>query len=429
MQADAGSAEAPPIAGPGVGKWGTLGLLMAVYSCHMLDRTVVNVVLEPIRMEFGLTDTQLGMLSGLAYGVAFSLASIPIGLLIDRVNRRNLLGGMLAVWSLLTAATGFVQGLTSLFLARMGVAIAEAGASPTAMSMISDLFPPERRSTALSLFLASTGIGTFLSFFFGSIVAAHFGWRSTFLLAGLPGLLLAVLIFRVLKEPVRGSADRRVPIEPQSAQPKGAALLREIVVDRRVGALIAASLLFALVAATLNAWSVSVLMRAHGLSISHAGILFSLAWGALGTCGVVLVGSVADRLAEHDPRWTLRIVRCAAGSTAVFCIGFVSAQSEALAIACLFATSFTAAATFAPLFNLIISSVHAHRRGVTMALVSALSNMIGYGGGPFITGALSSAIGGPASLQMAVAISVGGATLIAIALTFVQARAGSSVRQ
>lgn len=174
--------------------WYTLGLLTLIYLCHAVDRSVISIVLEPLKQEFGISDSQVGILTGLAYATLYALAGIPIGYLIDRRNRRNLLAVLVAVWSACTVACGFAQNYWHLLTARLTVGAAEAGGAPTALSIISDLFPPDRRSTAISIFWVSTALGTAVSFAIGGLVAAEYGWRAAFFVAGLPGLLLVILL-------------------------------------------------------------------------------------------------------------------------------------------------------------------------------------------------------------------------------------------
>ena len=198
----------------------TLALLTLVYLVHSIDRQVISVVLEPIRHEFHASDKMLGLIA-LAYSVLFALACLPAGWLIDRTNRVRLLSGLLAGWSGLTALCGFTASFAMLLLARAGVGAAEAGASPTIMSLISDYFEPRRRALAIGICYTSTAFGVSASFLIGSIVAAAHGWRAAFWVAGAPGLILAASILATLREPTRGAMDRETTATVADARVAG----------------------------------------------------------------------------------------------------------------------------------------------------------------------------------------------------------------
>jgi len=159
----------------------TLFILMLAYSCNVMDRNILTMVLEPIRHEFALSDTQLGLLSGLSFAIFYAVAGLPLGAAADRVNRRNMIFVCLTLWSGMTAVCGMVGSFVQLLVARIGVGIGEAGGGPPAMAMISDLFPAKRRATAISTFYLASPIGAMISFAGGGWLAQHYGWRAAFL--------------------------------------------------------------------------------------------------------------------------------------------------------------------------------------------------------------------------------------------------------
>ena len=189
--------------------WYVVSVLLGVYMVHHLDRMVVTLLLDPIGREFQLSDSQLGLLAGLAYAIPFALAGIPLGMLVDRVNRVRLLTVLVTVWSGLTAMAAFATGFWTLLLARVGVAAAESGATPTNVSIISDQLPATRRATALGVYYMGPSLGTIVGFSVAGAVATSYGWRAGFLVAGLPGLLLALLLWRTVREPPRSSRPGR----------------------------------------------------------------------------------------------------------------------------------------------------------------------------------------------------------------------------
>jgi MFS family permease len=196
--------------------WYMLAILILIYIMGSVDRAVPSVVVEPLKHDFGLTDAQIGMLGGFAYSVPYALAAVPGGWLLDRLDRRRFLALTTAVWSVLTMAGGIATSFITLIVARMGVGAAEAPASPGSLSLIGDLFPPQKRGTAVSLYYAGTAAGQFITFVIGGWLLIHFGWRSLFLIAGVPGLILAGLLMFTCREPVRGFFDRRVVGAPTS---------------------------------------------------------------------------------------------------------------------------------------------------------------------------------------------------------------------
>src|ERR1700730_13332209 len=181
--------------------------MLLVYSCHFLDRAVLSLVAEPVRKEFGLSDSQLGMLNGFAFGVMFAISGIPIGLLVDRVNRSKLLAWMVFLWSSATAVCGLAHSFIALLTGRMAVGAAEAGGAPTSLSLMSDFFPPRLRSTAVGFYYFGNAVGGLMLFLVGSRVAAHYGWRPALLVAAVPGITLALIAIFTLREPRRGGTE------------------------------------------------------------------------------------------------------------------------------------------------------------------------------------------------------------------------------
>ena len=164
-------------------RWYAVLVMMGVYLCHALDRSMAGILVEPIKAEFGLTDTQAGLYAGTGYGLAFAIFVVPMGLLSDRVNRRNLLAALVATWSICTALGGFARNYGQLVVARMGVGAAEAGSAPLAMPMLSDIFPAGRRSFVVGIFYMSTNVGSVLASVAGGYIAAEHGWRTALLSA------------------------------------------------------------------------------------------------------------------------------------------------------------------------------------------------------------------------------------------------------
>src|SRR5271155_3531409 len=177
IAAEPASAEAAGATGVSRRGWDALAVMLLIFSCHFLDRAVLSLVAEPVRKEFGLSDSQLGVLNGFAFGLMFAIAGIPIGLLVDRINRSRLLACMVFLWSSATALCGLAQSYAALLTGRMAVGAAEAGGAPTSLSLMSDYFPPRLRSTAVGYYYLGNAVGGLMCYLVGSRGAAHYGWR------------------------------------------------------------------------------------------------------------------------------------------------------------------------------------------------------------------------------------------------------------
>ena len=185
----------------------TLGVLVVVYTFNFIDRQILSILIEPIKADLGISDFGMGLLSGTAFAIFYATLGMPLALVADRWNRRNLIGLSLAVWSGMTALSGLAMNFWQLAIARIGVGIGEAGCSPSAHSMLADLYPAKERATALSIYALGIPIGIMFGMFAGGAIADAFGWRIAFFVVGVPGLLLSVVVFLTVKEPPRGHAD------------------------------------------------------------------------------------------------------------------------------------------------------------------------------------------------------------------------------
>src|SRR5437764_2224041 len=196
---------APPERVPAY-SWYVLAVLTTVYVLNFLDRTLIYILFQPIKKEMALSDLQLALLGTTSFVIFYTLLGIPFGRLADRVVRKNLIAGGLAVWSLFSGLTGFAHGFWTLFLCRVMVGVGEATLGPAALSLLSDYFPPRIRATVQSIYSSGIAIGGGLAFFLGGLIGQNFGWRWAFYLLGFPGLVLALLVFLLREEP-RGRTE------------------------------------------------------------------------------------------------------------------------------------------------------------------------------------------------------------------------------
>jgi predicted MFS family arabinose efflux permease len=424
-----GAAAAEAAAAPAEatrGGWYALTIMLLIYSCNFLDRAVLSLVAEPVRREFALSDSQLGVLNGFAFGLTFALVGIPIGLLVDRVNRCRLLAAMVFLWSSATAGCALARNYLGLLIGRMAVGAAESGGAPTSFSLISDYFPPRLRSSAVGLYYLGGAIGGLMCYLVGSQVAAHFGWRAALLASSIPGVALAVLGLLSLREPARGATDPvRAAAGHRGANAEPAVsffpVLRMIATNRAIVYLISAAVMVSAAAAAAGAWLPPFFMRSHAMSIGNASLILGIAGGGFGALGSTVGGAIADRVARSD---ATRRTGFGAGMLilAMPCL-LVATLSVALAPA-IGATLASFALIFTGLpvaFGSMLTLASPRIRGVTSATMQGLCNLLGYGLGPLAVGMLSDKIGGPASLRYALAM-VSSACCLGAALCFVLAR-------
>lgn len=277
----------------------TLFVLFLINFLNFFDRVLPGVVLEPVRKEFGLSDTLSGVL-GTAFILVYAIAGVPLGRLADRVRRTRLLAGGVAAWSLMTAASGAVVNFWQLLLVRMGVGIGEASCAPAANSMIGDLYPSARRARALGLFMLGLPLGSLTCFALGGWVAREFGWRAPFFLAAVPGLIVAVLAWR-LTEPARGGQERIATLPAEALDRP----FRRILAIPTVWWIIVSGAAVNFAAYALGTFLPALLVRLHGLDLAQAGGISSLVLGATGLVGLTLGGILADRLHQAFPRGRL----------------------------------------------------------------------------------------------------------------------------
>jgi len=398
---EAEAAPAAPYDRPAY-RWYVLAVLTAIYTCHGMDRSMPAILVEPVRHEFGLSDAQLGLFSGLGFGVAFALAVLPMGYLSDRTNRRNFLAVILVLWSAFTALGGVARSYAHLVLSRVGVGAAESGAAPVTLPLISDIFPASRRTFAFGVFYIGPPLGGFLAAALGGYMASEHGWRSALLLAGLPGLFLALLLLLTVREP-EAAARRRA-----SATERGASVgevLRFLLATPALLCVMLGGATIGLIAITLGAWTGSFFIRIYGLDLKQVGLLLGLG-GVVPAIAAPGIGWLADKLAARDRAWPLRLVwisslvGLAAGMLMLF------APVLPLAIAGFFLGDLLRIG-YAPLTNsVLIGHSPPRMRGTIMSMVQLITNLAGFGLGPVLIGVLSDTYGGGKAIRYALANGV-----------------------
>ncbi|MEQ9449393.1 MAG: MFS transporter [Rhodospirillaceae bacterium] len=316
MQQENGAQVAVPMVAGNRGY--ALGLLLLLYLSNYLDRQILAILLEPIKLDLGLSDAQLGFLSGIAFAIFFATLGIPIAMWADRTSRRNVVVVALAAWSGMTMLCGFAVNFWQLVLARIGVAVGEAGGAPPAHSMISDLYAPHERATAMAVYSLGAPFGIFCGFLIGGWVNVENGWRAAFFVVGAPGLLLALVIRFTLREPRRGAADG---LQDTAPAPPLAEVLRFIWGQRSLVHMLAAATLTALAGYGAIIWQPVFLIRSFGLETDEVGLALALIIGIGGSIGTYFGGLMADRLGQRDARWYVWVIAGAAVLSAPFLAG------------------------------------------------------------------------------------------------------------
>ncbi len=384
--------------------WYALAVMVLIYSCNFLDRAVLSLVAEPVRREFALSDSQLGVLNGFAFGLTFAIVGMPIGLLVDRVNRCRLLAAMVFLWSSATAGCALARNYLGLLIGRMAVGAAESGGAPTSFSLISDYFPPRLRSSAVGLYYLGGAIGGLMCYLVGSQVAATFGWRAALLASSIPGVMLAGLGLISLREPARGATDPGPRVSNAEPAVGFFPALRMIATNRALVYLFGAAPLVSAAAAAAGAWLPPFFMRSHAMSIGNASLVLGVAGGGFGALGSTLGGAIADRVARSDATRRTGFGAC------VLILAMPCLLAATLSVALAPAIGFTLvsfALIFVGLpvaFGSMLTLASPRIRGVTSATMQGMCNLLGYGLGPLAVGMVSDKIGGPDSLRYALAI-------------------------
>lgn len=391
-----------------------LGALLLVYVFNFIDRTIINILTEPIKTSFGLEDWQMGLLGGPAFAVLYTFIGIPIARFSERSNRVWIITASVAVWSLMTALCGFATSFLVLFLFRVGVSIGEAGCTPPANSLIADYFDPKSRSTAVSVYALGVPLGSMFAAVFGGFVAGNItgdnaynfftsigfdwaanaldwskieGWRIAFVLIGIPGLLVAWLVKQTVKEPPRGYSDPK-SLQNQEKASFGEAL-RILMKKPTYWHIVAGATISSFIGYGVGQFTTSFLIRTHGLTIQEASLLFGIILGVMAAIGVFSSGYLADRMAKRHPTalaWIPAIgLLC---SVPLYVFGY-SASNLWIAMPPLMIAAMIHYYYLGPMYAVSGGVVDSRMRATSVAITLFVVNLLGYGLGPPVIGILS----------------------------------------
>jgi MFS family permease len=364
-------------------------LLCLVYLFNHVDRQILAILIQPIKTEFGLSDTELGLLGGVAFALFYTTLGIPIARYADRANRTRIIAVSLAVWSLFTALTGLARTFWHLLLARVAVGIGEAGCSPPAYSLISDYFEPKRRATAISIYSLGVSGGAIVGLLVGGALAEAYGWRTAFYVLGLPGVALAIVVALTLREPPRGWSDPHATPAPQPAP------LRTVVAalwsKRSFRCLSFAAALHAFVAYGVAGFYSAFLIRSHDMGLAQAGRWLAFASIAGGLLGTFLGGKLSDVLANRtgDARWPLWLPAITLLLNLPVGVCLFLASDVPVVIVLLTINIALGSVYLAPSIATTQRLVGLRERALAASILFFLLNLIGLGLGPIATGHVS----------------------------------------
>ncbi len=364
-----------------------LGLLVVVYVFNFVDRSILSILLESIKEEFQVSDTFLGLLSGPAFAVLYTFVGLPIARWSDRGPRASIIALAIFVWSGMTAMTGLAQNIIHLLLARVGVGIGEAGCTPPAHSLIADYFPPARRATAMAIYSLGIPIGGGIGFLAGGWLDEFFDWRTAFIVVGLPGVLLALLVKLTLQEPERGAYDGASEQSAPAVSMRQA--IRFMYRLKSFRHLSIAAALHAFYGYGSSAFLAAFFRRSHDMDPGELGTWFAAIALTGGAAGTFLGGFLGDRLGARDKRWYMWTPALATAIFIPFAVLLYLWSEPYVALLLYFPGSVLGGMYLGPTFAMTQSLVPVHMRATASAILLFIINLIGLGLGPQSVGILS----------------------------------------
>lgn len=360
-----------------------LAILTVVSFFNYLDRMVIAILLEPIKRELSLSDSQMGLITGLAFATLYATFGLPLARIADRGARITLMSVCLSIWSVMTALTGLARNFIELFIARMAVGIGEAGCAPAAHSILGDLFPGPRRAFAISVFQAGGALGQSVGLALAGVVAQTYGWRAALVVVGLLGIPLALLLFFTVREPVRGEGHAAASAESTLTTLKALssrAPLRHLILAISIAAFGSYGML---------QWLPAFFMRVHGLSLAEAGGYVGAAKGAAGVLGAVFGGFVLTRLGPRDQRWELWWPMAVFMLSPLVSLLSLSVDDWRVALGLQMGGAFVGATAGGVMLSAVQTYAEPHRRATALAILMLISSLLGLGVGPVVVGVLS----------------------------------------
>ncbi len=364
-----------------------LALFLLVYIINFVDRQIFSILIEPIRLEIHLSDTQLGLLGGIAFAIFYTFAGIPIARWADVGVRKNIVALALVIWSVMTMFTSTAKGFGTLLIARVGVGIGEAGCSPPIHSLISDMYPEEERGTALSTYALGIPIGAAIGTLVGGWIGEYFGWRMAFIVVGLPGIIVAIVVFFTVREPPRGHSEPD-HVQVQKDLVPLADTIRFLWGLKAFRHLSFAGALHAFVGYGVGLFIPAFFMRVHGFGLAETSTYLFLI-GLTGMIGTYLGGYLGDRMGKKDKRWYMGVPGIATIISVPFAVLFYTTGDPMLAIVLAIPGAILGPMYLGPTFAMTQTLVPPAMRSTASAILLFVLNLIGLGLGPVFAGFLS----------------------------------------
>lgn len=363
-----------------------LSMLTAMYAMSYADRGIINLLLDPIKAEFRLTDTSLGLLTGFGF-VFFNVAlSLPIARLADKVNRVNILAAGLFLWSTMTTLSGFATSAAQLVIARLGVGAGEACGIAPAHALLADYYTKEKRPRIFGVLTSGGDIGIILGFLIGGVVSQYYGWRTAFVVAGVPGILLAIVFRLTVKEPVRGASEEggaKIEVRPLGETASFLLTQKSYLLTILGGTLMGLHLF------PMQVWAPTFLRRVHHLNSAQIGIYSAFVRTAVSILGAVLGGVITEQLGKKSDLWRLRVPAIACALSTPFVLLFLFVRSTPLTFVFLGASAMMVGAHLGPCFAMCQTVSRSGMRAVASAVFVFTTNLIGLGLGSLLVGTLS----------------------------------------
>jgi MFS family permease len=366
--------------------------LMLVYTSNFIDRTIVSTISQAIKIDMKITDFQVGLLGGLSFAILYTILAIPIARLADRHNRVTIISISLAVWSGMTALCGLAANFPLLLLCRVGVGIGEAGCSPSAQSLIADYYTPAKRATALSIYSFGIPLGAMIGAISGGLLTQAFGWRVAFIVVGLPGVILALIVKASVREPPRGYSEPSGTVDATPA-PSLVAVARRLFGGRSFRHMTAGVTLVSFAGYGIGAFGNLYFQRRFGLNYAQVGVIFGLIGGISTGAGTLLGGFLADRLGKADWRWYAWTPAIGVAIATPLALSVYLAPSWTVAAALAVLPGIFGYTYLGPTWGVMHNLIEPRSRATATALLFFVLNFIALGGGPPITGALIDFIG------------------------------------
>ena len=386
-------------------------VLTVVAAFNYLDRFVLSLLLEPIKQEFKLSDSQLGFLTGFGFALFYAIAGIPIARWADRGNRNIIVAVTTGLWSAMVVLCGLVGNFTQLLLVRVGIAVGEAGCLPTASSLIADYFDRTERPRAMAIYWLCGPLAVVIGYMGGGWLADHLGWRITFVVIGVPGILLALLAKLTLREP------RLKQVKQVVQQPPFKEVLVTLWQQPTLRYIVTAFSVAYFFSMGFSQWLPTFFIRSYHMEVSEIGAWFALAWGGFGILGTYLGGYLANRYAACREGLQMRGCALVFAISGLLYLGLFLSSNQYQSVTFMSVVGMIGAMCNGVIFSAIQSLVSERMRSVTLALIFLFANLIGLGFGPLVVGALSDLLApafGQESLRYALAAFAPGLAWVAI---------------